>query len=68
MFLITWIRREQRLSNSVLDEYDASEERWVYYKSRYYKMNIQLNDIRYDKNGRGKWKFKSVDLSGDCFF
>ena len=67
-FLVTWVRREQRLSNSVLDEYDASEDRWIYYKSRYYEMNIQLNDIRYDKNGRGKWKFKSVDLSGDCFF
>ena len=57
------------MSNSVLDEYDASKERWKYYKSRYNKMmNIQLNEVCYDKNGRGKWKFKSIELSGDCFF
>ena len=57
------------MSNSVLDEYDATKERWKYYKSRYNKMmNIQLNEVCYDKNGRGKWKFKSIELSGDCFF
>lgn len=38
----------------VIDDNDASKERWKYFKKRYPKMNIQLNEISYDKNGRGK--------------
>ena len=54
--------------DGVIDDNDASKERWKYFKNRYPKMNIQLNEISYDKNGRGKWQYKSIEISGDCFF
>ena len=51
-------------------DFDACEERWKYYQIRYRDFGISLEDVifpRKDKSARGKWKFRSIVLSGDCF-
>ena len=52
-------------------DFDACEERWKYYQIRYRDFGISLEDVIFpgkDKSARGKWKFCSIVLSGDCFF
>ncbi len=52
-------------------DFDACEERWKYYQIRYHDFGISLEDVIFlgkDKSARGKWKFRSIVLSGDCFF
>ena len=52
--------------NSEID-YDSCQDRWKYYQNRYPDLRIQLEDVK-NKNGRGVWKYGSIELSGDCFF
>ncbi len=49
------------------DDFDSCQERWEYYQKRYPELKIQIKDIK-NKNGRGVWKYGSVEISGDCFF
>lgn len=48
-------------------DFDSCPERWKYYQKRYPDLKIQLEEAK-NKNGRGVWKYGSVDFSGDCFF
>ncbi len=52
-------------------DFDACEERWKYYQRRYPDFGIDLEVVRFtsnDKSKRGKWTYRTVELSGDCFF
>ena len=49
------------------DDFDSCQERWEYYQKRYPELKIQIKDVK-NKNGRGVWKYGSVEISGDCFF